>query len=208
MPFRGGCDDLSFHFHRSGCIVSEQPRDRTWFWIAVSGGLAWIVYLIFFNPRPGLDNLSPPSLKGASTLPADLNWQVSDLSGKPFNLSELKGKPIFLNVWATWCPPCVAEMPSIANLASNSRLKDVAFVCVSADSSNAVVERFLSGKNWENLQVYRATSAPPAGFETDGIPATFLISPDGKVLASEVGAAQWDHPDVVDFIEKMAKSGK
>ncbi len=185
-----------------------KPRDRTWFWIAVTGGLGWIVYLAFFNPGGGMNDLSPPSLKGASTLPADLDWTVQDLQGKSYNLSELKGKPIFLNVWATWCGPCVAEMPSVANLAANPRLKDVAFVCVSADSSDQAVTRFLAGKNWENLRIYRATTSPPDVFATDGIPATFLISPAGRVVSSEVGAAQWDHPDVVDFIEKMVKLAK
>ena len=83
---------------------------------------------------------------------------------------------MFLNVWATWCGPCVQEMPSIARLADDPRLKgkDIAFVCVSIDQSSAAVRTFLEGRPWR-MSFFRAEDIPPV-FSTDGIPATYIIA--------------------------------
>ena len=96
----------------------------------------------------------------------------------------------------------MAELPAIATLAANPRLKDVAFVCVSTDESPEVLRRFVRDKKWP-MTVLRSTELPDV-FLTDGIPATFLIAPDGRIAASEVGAARWDDPSVVEFLERLA----
>jgi len=88
--------------------------------------------------------LAPPRFAGSSTGGrADYSWPVTDLDGRPVDLGRYRGKAVFLNVWATWCGPCVAEMPSIARLAADPRLKDVAFVGISVDDDAAPVRRFL-----------------------------------------------------------------
>lgn len=150
----------------------------------------WVVYLAFFLPRPHTPG------------PADYSWRLLDLDDAPVEFSRFRGKTVFLNVWATWCGPCVMEMPSIARLASYPALKDVAFVCVSTDDSAATVKQFLADKHWP-MTVLRATDTPPV-FSTPGIPATFIIAPDGRVVRSEVGAADWDDPEVVALLEGLA----
>src|SRR5262249_8597996 len=126
-----------------------------------------------------------------------------DLDGAPVEFSRFKGKAVFLNVWATSCGPCVREMPAIARLAADPRLEGVAFVCVSTDEEAAPVKQFLAerGRGWP-LTVVRATDLPPV-FATEGIPATFLIAPDGRVAASQEGAARWDDPKVVEFLLRL-----
>lgn len=178
---------------------------RTWLIVGLSLAVAWMIYLAFFGPRSGIDgNLPVPALKGPiPPAKADYSWVLHDLKDEPVPFEKYQGRAVFLNLWATWCPPCVAELPSIANLAGNPRLKDVAFLCVSTDESAEVVRSFMKGKNWP-MTVLRATDLPQE-FMTDGIPATFLIAPDGRVVTAEVGAAQWDDPSVVDFLEALAK---
>lgn len=179
---------------------NAQPAkpDRTWLYVGLGFVILWGIYLAFFNPGgPNLES------SGAST-PADYSWKLLDLDDKPVEFSKYKGKTVFLNVWATWCGPCVREMPSIAALAANPGLKDVAFVCVSTDDSAGVVKQFLAGKNWP-MTILRATELPPA-FATEGIPATFLIAPNGRVAASQIGSTDWNEPKVVAFLEKLAKS--
>ncbi len=168
---------------------------RVWWIIGLAFVLAWIIYLWVFPPGP-----RPPS-PGA---PADFQWKLLDLNDKPVPFSKFKGKTIFLNIWATWCGPCVREMPSIAALAANPRLKDVAFVCASVDDSSETVREFLRGKNW-SMTFLRATNRPPA-YQTNGIPATFLIRPDGTLISSEVGATDWDTDENVDLLEHLARS--
>jgi thiol-disulfide isomerase/thioredoxin len=137
--------------------------------------------------------------------PAEFNWSVLDLSDKPVPFSRFKGKVVFLNIWATWCGPCVREMPSIAKLAEEPRLqqKGIEFVCVSIDSSaDAVLGFILKRPSW--TMTFLRAERLPAVFSTDGIPATFIIGRDGRIAGSEVGAAEWDQPHVVDFLEKLA----
>ena len=95
-------------------------------------------------------------------------------------------------------------MPSIDKLARNPRLqgKNIEFVCVSTDESTEAVRQYVAGKNW-SMTILR-TDKVPSVFYSDGIPATFVIAPDGRIAAFEVGAADWNEPHVVEFLEKLA----
>lgn len=183
--------------------TSPRPASRWWIW-ALGGAIAWTVYLVVFGPKAAPDfRLNPPVLKSPGPASrAEYHWTLLDLEGAPVEFSKFEGRTVFLNIWATWCPPCIAELPSIANLAGNARLKDVAFVCVATDESAASVRHFLRDKHWP-MTVLRATNLPEV-FMTEGIPATFLIARDGRIAASEVGAMQWDDPSVVDFLTSLS----
>ena len=172
---------------------------RTWLHIGLVFIGFWIVYLWFFAPR----NRRP--LEGSAIdQPAVYNWTLEDLNEQQVPFSRFQGKAVFLNVWATWCGPCVREMPSIARLAARDTFKDknIAFVCVSVDDATDTVRRFVRDKNWP-MTVLHASTRPPV-FQTEGIPATFIISPAGRIVAAEVGSTDWDRPDVAAFLEKTA----
>jgi len=174
-------------------------KDRSWLWIGLAFLAFWAVYLAFFGPR----NRRPLEESGINS-PAAYDWSLEDLQEQPVSFARFKGKTVFLNVWATWCPPCVGEMPSIARLAANPKLqgKDIAFVCVSVDDSIDAVRRFTADKKWP-MTVLHASSLPPV-YTTEGIPATFILDPSGRIVAAEVGASDWDTPDVVSFLLKAA----
>jgi thiol-disulfide isomerase/thioredoxin len=138
-------------------------------------------------------------------------WKMqiaSEGSEDIMHLSDFEGKPVFLNFWATWCPPCIAEMPSIQDLYDEYKDK-VAFVLISGESAS-VVEAFME-KNQYNLPVFSLKSSIPSIFETSTIPATFLISPSGRLVVQKNGAAKWDSQRIKkildDLIEKHKKSG-
>jgi hypothetical protein len=98
----------------------------------------------------------------------------------------------------------VREMPSIDKLAKNPRLqgKNIEFVCASTDESTEVVRQYVAGKTW--AMTFLRAGTVPSVFYTDGIPTTFVIAPDGRIAAFEVGAADWSQPHVVEFLEKLA----
>jgi thiol-disulfide isomerase/thioredoxin len=182
--------------------VPKAKSDRSWLYLALAFTLLWGVYIAWLSPFSG--RLAEPRLEPpGSQAVVDYSWKLLDLNDGLVEFSRFKGKTVFLNIWATWCGPCVMEMPTIERLAAKPGLKDVEFVCVSTDESAATVRRFLAGKNWP-MTVLRATSLPPA-FQTEGIPATFLISADGRLAASEVGAVKWDNPAAVAFLIDLAK---
>jgi len=180
---------------------SGHPR---WWLLALGLTCAWALFLTFFGPKGPRGDLAPPRLEPQPpTSVADYAWTLEGPDGKPVDFGRFRGRAVFLNIWATWCPPCLDELPAIANLAANPRLRDVAFLCASTDDDPEVLRRFLAGHAWK-FPIARATSLPPA-FQTAGIPATFLIAPDGKIVATHAGPAQWDAPDVVDLLERLAK---
>ncbi len=176
-----------------------QDNTRTWLWIGLGFAVFWVLYLAFLGPR------RPALLENTGlSQPAAYGWSLTDLNDQPVSFSRFQGKPLFLNIWATWCGPCVREMPSIARLAQDPRLqgKGIEFVCVSIDDSSQAVRRFLEGRSW-SMTFLRAEQLP-AVFRTEGIPATFLIAPDGRIAAAVEGSAQWDTPEVVRSLEKLA----
>lgn len=118
---------------------------RAWMYLGIGFVVFWLVCLAVFLPGPAnsLENT------GMST-PASYDWSPVDMNDQPVPFSRFKGKTVFLNFWATWCPPCVREMPSIEELARNPRLRDknIAFVCVSRDVSTELVRQYVADKNW------------------------------------------------------------
>ena len=175
---------------------------HVWWIVGLCLVSAWCLYLYLYGPSR---TLAPPALEGtAMAQPADYDWAPTDLSGRPAPFDQFRGKPVFLNIWATWCPPCVAELPSIAKLAGKTQLEGVAFVCVSIDQDAGTVRRFVEGKGWPMTILHVDPGSLPDVFTTQGIPATFLISPDGRIAASAIGSAEWDDHSVVTFLEKLS----
>ena len=98
-------------------------------------------------------------------------------------------------------------MPAIDRLAANPRLKDVAFLCVSVEEDPSVVGRF-TRQHQLNVPVYLGGAEAPAVFQTEGIPATFIVDRAGKIVAREIGSAKWDDDSVVELLEKLAQSSE
>jgi thiol-disulfide isomerase/thioredoxin len=176
---------------------------RTWWYVGIGFVLFWALCLYLFLPPPRklLEN------SGIST-PANYDWSLVDLSDQPVLFTKFKHKAIFLNFWATWCGPCLGEMPSIDKLARNPRLqgKNIEFVCVSTDESTEAVRQYVAGKNW-SMTILR-TGQVPSVFLSEGLPTTIVIAPDGRIAAFEVGAADWSEPHVVAFLEKVAAEAR
>jgi len=138
-----------------------------------------------------------------SEILADYGWTMKALDGKEFNMAETKGKVVFLNFWATWCAPCVVEMPSIQRLYDKTKNDQVIFVCVTEEESPKV-SRFIKEKGF-TFPIYTMSGKPPGVFKTRGIPATFILSPEGKVAFGHVGSAKWDDEKSIEFIKGLSK---
>jgi len=134
---------------------------------------------------------------------ADYAWKLSTLDGEAVTLESYRGKTVLLNHWATWCGPCVAEMPSLAALHESIDRDDVAIVLVSMEDAGTV-RSFFDEKGF-SLPAYVAADLP-AVFESRGIPATFIFDSEGTVVFSHIGAANWDSDDCRDFLSAIADS--
>jgi len=121
-----------------------------------------------------------------STMDLDLK---GILHANDINLSDLKGKVIFLNYWATWCPPCRAEMPSIQQLYNDYKDK-MAFVFITNEPKEKVVTYY--NKNNFSLPTYNLQSNPAPEISTRSLPTTFIIDKQGRIVEKEVGASNWN----------------
>jgi thiol-disulfide isomerase/thioredoxin len=132
-------------------------------------------------------------------------FKMVDLQGESMQFEELKGKVIFLNIWATWCPPCIAEMPNIQSLYDKLGSDKIAFVMLSVDKAGLEkVKKFVERKGFI-FPVYMPASPLPEVFYTQSIPTTFIISPEGKIVHKQLGMAEYDTPEVRKFLQDMAR---
>ncbi|WP_426489611.1 TlpA family protein disulfide reductase [Hymenobacter sp. 102] len=129
------------------------------------------------------------------------------LNGSTLNLRELRGKAVLVNLWASWCPPCVAEMPGLQRLYERVDKDKVAFVLISLDENPAKAQRLVQRRGY-TMPVYFPTAALPAPFDTESIPTTVLLGPDGRVAARHEGMADYDTPAFQAALEKLADSGQ
>ncbi len=128
------------------------------------------------------------------------HWELIDGKGNTVNFEDHKGKVVLVNFWATWCPPCVAELPSLDSLYGDYKDK-VVFVFVASDEQQKV-NAFLSKKRYE-LPVYFENSSTPNLLISTSIPATFILDKSGEIVVREIGAAKWDAQSTKDLLDQL-----
>ena len=119
----------------------------------------------------------------------DYNWKLLKMTGGLQNLSASEGNVIVINVWATWCPPCLAEMPSLQNL--YGKYQDTVDFYFISQESHAKLASFMQ-KNEYTFPVYTAQSEAPQMLYTTTLPTTYVISKRGAISINKTGAAVWD----------------
>ncbi|WP_240607740.1 TlpA family protein disulfide reductase [Marixanthomonas spongiae] len=131
----------------------------------------------------------------------DYNLIFTDRDGNTRSLEEFKGKVIFLNFWATWCPPCIAEMPSIDSLHEEMG-DEVAFVLLSFDDDFEKAKAFDKRKGY-NLPIYAPASNLPQMFQSSALPTTYVIDAKGNLALTHKGMADYSDPEFKKFLESL-----
>ena len=138
------------------------------------------------------------------TKPMDFNYdfQVKDLDGNRVDFNAYKGKVIFLNLWATWCGPCRAEIPTIQNLYKKiSHHDQIEFVMLSIDKDKDLgkVVKYLADHSY-TFPTYMPSGYLSEQLNVPSIPTTFIISKDGKIITKEVGTTNFDTKRFLNFL--------
>ncbi|OGC04747.1 hypothetical protein A2276_02085 [candidate division WOR-1 bacterium RIFOXYA12_FULL_43_27] len=133
------------------------------------------------------------------------DFTLESLSGSSETLSSYKGKVVFLNFWATWCPPCRGEMPSIQKLHEKMQGKDFVILAVAVGERKQAVESFINSNKYTFPILLDPENEVSEVYRVAGIPTTLLIDKSGKVVFRETGGRDWSSGDVIGKIDQLLK---
>ena len=162
-----------------------------------------IMYLNEVIEPPKLEAPSAEDMK-VTTIDFDSNMlQFSDLENNIFTLQNFKGKNLFINYWATWCNPCLAEMPYMAELYENYKdEEDIIFLYLSREKLEIIKNYIPKDESLQQLPIYKIITDDEF-FATSGIPTTFIVNSDGEVIVKDLGTAFWNDESVFKFIDNL-----
>ena len=172
---------------------------------------AWLLPLVLAGTGSAVENSasSPERSRLGEFIPASPPAQAPavsfvDLAGNTVSLAEFAGKFVLVNLWATWCEPCLREMPSLERM--QSRLGDkITVVAISEDrGGNKTVEPFIDKLGLKSFKTYLDPKSDAGrAFRVEGLPTSFLIDREGRVLGRVDGAAEWDSPKLLGVLRSF-----
>jgi thiol-disulfide isomerase/thioredoxin len=133
----------------------------------------------------------------------DYNGSLMDSEGNKLNLTTLKGKTVFINVWATWCPPCRAEMPFIESLYEDLKSdEDIVFIMLSVDEKWEKAIELKNDKDY-SFPIYTAIGRRPASLNSTVVPTSWVISPEGKIVYQHEGMRNFNTDHFKKFLKNL-----
>ncbi len=133
------------------------------------------------------------------------NFTLMSAHGSDISLSDYEGKFVLLNFWATWCPPCVKEMPALNGLHNKlNGANGLEVVGVHVGPALATVKQFLKNRSVD-FDILIDKNMSLSSWEVSGLPTTFLIDPSGKLIYKAVGEREWESDEMVEFISGIMK---
>ena len=162
-----------------------------------------IMYLKEVIEAPKLLAPSSEEMK-VTTIDFESNMlQFLDLENNISTIQNFKGKNLFVNYWATWCNPCLAEMPYMVELYENYKgEEDIIFLYLSREKLDTIKNYIPKDENLQQLPIYKIITDDEF-FATSGIPTTFIINSDGVVIVKDLGSAFWNDESVFTFIDNL-----
>ncbi len=182
--------------------------------LALSTAGLFAVLAALLVPAAAADQSGPPiagSVENFSRIDPSLPTPddgFADVAGHALSLADFRGKYVLLNIWATWCGPCVAEMPSLDRLQATLGGADFVVLPVSVDRGGVPsVTDFYDRHRIRHLGIYVDPSNHIAErLSVSGLPTSFLVGPDGRAVGALVGATEWDTPEAIALISYYLKN--
>ena len=143
---------------------------------------------------------SPSEVTGEKRRIQEYEWQLRNLAGERVNFEEARGEVAVVNFWATWCPPCIAEMPSFQALYEDYGDK-VSFYFVSSEEPQKL-QQFINKRGY-SLPVYLPLSTIPDKLKTNSLPTTYVLGRSGEIVVEKTGSADWDSSTFRKLLDRL-----
>jgi len=181
--------------------------------IAIFGGLYFTglhTEVLGFLQRGILaTGIMDPDLDKGSELAVNDNFPAADFSmnlinskGENVPMEDIQGKVIFMNVWATWCPPCVAEMPGINQLYQDIDKDKVAFIMLSVDQDFQKAINFNKRKGYD-FEIYKTSGGIPSMYSSQSLPTTYVINSRGELVLTHMGMGDYNTNDFKEYLKEQ-----
>jgi cytochrome c biogenesis protein CcmG/thiol:disulfide interchange protein DsbE len=156
----------------------------------------------------GTDLYAPAGVAPAGTVMAAPDFTLPTLKGDTLTLSDFGGRVVVLNFWATWCGPCVKEMPTLERLADRLADRGLSVLAVSLDMGDPKrVADFVRGYGWRLPVLLDPLAQVGDAYAIRAMPTTYVIGPDGNIRGRSFGAQEWDTPAAVALMESLLDAG-
>ena len=150
--------------------------------------------------------LQTANIRVLAQRPDIIDFTLPLLNGELNSLSSHKGKVVILNFWATWCPPCRAEMPSMEALYKRFQNQGLEILALDIGESAAVVQQFIRNNNYTFPVLLDLSGTAGSVYGVTAIPTSFIIDRGGKIISRITGSIQWDTPRVIAAFETLLRS--
>ena len=162
-----------------------------------------IKYVQEIMEKPELSVPDPEEME-VTTIDFESNMLLfKDLEGNEFSLRNFENKVLFINYWATWCNPCLAEMPSMAELYNQYKENNnIVFLYLSKEDADTIIDYIPKDDSLGQLPIYKVVTDDDL-FSTRGIPTTFIVNRNGEIVIKDVGSAVWNDQSVVDYLDNL-----
>ena len=164
------------------------------------GLIAILTVAFLISIRPSFEGLSGPAVQEGDEAP---EFNLTSDQGQAIQLKGLRGKLVILNFWATWCQPCVEEIPSLGRLSEQFASRGVVVLGVSVDQDREVYKRFLDRAGVRFLTARDPERKISRLYGTFKFPETYLIDRSGKVVQKVIGKAEWMDPEMLRYMEQL-----
>jgi len=135
--------------------------------------------------------------------PAVPDFELKDVDGNSYRFSDLKGKVVIVNFWATWCPPCRAEMPSMQRAWEQLREEGIMMLAIDVGEDEDAIFEFTASYPVEFPILLDTESSVSEAWDVKGLPTTFVIDQWGRKIYRAVGGREWDAPELLNKIRKL-----
>ena len=162
-----------------------------------------ILFLIFtFTPISQAQEAGKGLTKLPDT-PKSPNFVLNDLDGNQYQLSEYRGKVVIINFWATWCPPCRDEMPSMQRAWGQLQQEGIYMLGINVGEDEDTIFQFTADYPVEFPLLMDSDSSVISQWPVRGLPTTFVVDPKGQIIYRAIGGREWDDPALLELVKAL-----